>query len=202
MRLTRAKLEHRHWGLLGMRYTVSEDGDPEFVDHGLQLYAACAAPSTSCGARDDPASAPEDGFLAVWRKVVGVLGDNHLRHESNCRHALVDHLGGHRNLGQRMALRARPRASNMALDVEHAENVVKLLGLVDALERAAALAGGRPAFVMYIDARQVCQHRRAARLLAVAGGRSSSVLLQWPPGWHQAFLPDGWPARRRASRCS
>ena len=67
----------------------------------------------------------------------------------------------------------------MPLDGEHAGNVVELLGhvLADALEGAAACAGGRLGFMGDIDARQVCRQRRATRLLLVLGlGRWAELL--------------------------
>jgi len=68
----------------------------------------------------------------------------------------------------------------MPLDGEHTGNVIELLGHVfaDALERAAARAGGRLGFVADIDARQVCRQRRAARLLLVLGLGWRTKLLQ------------------------
>ena len=101
--------------------------------------------------------------------MIGVLGHHHLRQEAGRGDAFVDHLGGHRRLDQPLALRAGPLAADMPLDGEHAGNVIKLLGhiLADALERAAALAGGRLGFVVDIDARQACRQWRAARLLLV-----------------------------------
>lgn len=68
----------------------------------------------------------------------------------------------------------------MPLDGEHAGNVVELLGhvLADALEGAAACAGGRLGFMGDIDARQVCWQRRATRLLLVPDSGWRAKLLQ------------------------
>lgn len=179
VRLAGAGLEHRYRRLVGMQHAVSKDGFLERIDHGLQAYATGADPRTKRRARDGQAGTPEDDFLAVQRKVVSVLGHHHLRQEAGGGDALVDHLGGHRRLDQRLAIRARSLASNMPLDGEHAGNVVELLGhvLADAFERTAARASGRLGFVVDIDARQVCRQRRAARLLLVLGlGRRAKLL--------------------------
>jgi hypothetical protein len=178
MRLAGAGLEHRYRRLVGMQHAMSQDGFLERVDQGLQAYAAGSDPCSERRARNGQAGALEDGFLAVQRKVVSVLGHHHLRQEAGGGDALVDHLGGHRRLDQRLALRAGPLASNMPLDGEHAGNVVELLGhvLADALEGAAARAGGRLGFVVNIDAWQVCRQRRAAWLLLVVGlGRRAQL---------------------------
>jgi len=163
-----------------MQYAVSEDGALECVDQGLQAYATCADPRTRRRARDGQAGTPEDDFLAVQRKVVSVLGHHHLRQEAGGGDAIVDHLGGHRRLDQRLALHAGPLASNLPLDGEHAGNVVELLGHVraDALERTAVRASGRLGFVVDIDARQVCRQWRTRRLLLVLGLRRRAQLLQ------------------------
>lgn len=72
--------------------------------------------------------------------MVGELGHHHMCKQPGSGDALVDHLGGHRRLGQCFALAAGPLASHMQLNCEHPRRVIQFLADVfaDALELAAA----------------------------------------------------------------
>lgn len=111
----------------------------EGIDQRLQLHAAGADPLGERRARQCHAGTREDGLLAVQRKVVGVLGNEHLCEEPGSGQALVDDLRGRRRLHQALALGASPLATDVALDGEHARGVIELLAdvLSEALERAA-----------------------------------------------------------------
>jgi len=77
--------------------------------------------------------------------MVEELGHQDLGQQAGGRDALVDHLGRHRRLQQRLALGTRPFATDVALDVKHARGVVELLAhvLADTLQGAAAATDRR-----------------------------------------------------------
>jgi len=136
------------------------------------LRAALTDPLGQGGARDGKAGTREDVFLPVQRQVIEVLRHQHLRQQPGRGQPLVDDVRRNGRLDQRLAFGTHPLAANVALDGEHPGRVVQLLGhvLADALERAAAAAGGVLGLVADLAAWQVRRQLLALRcaLLALA----------------------------------
>lgn len=79
MCLSVAPFKHGHRRLVGMQHAVLQQLVSHCVHQRLQLHAAGAHPLRQRGAWDSQAGSTEDRFLAVQRKVVWVLGHQHLR---------------------------------------------------------------------------------------------------------------------------
>ncbi len=137
-----ARGQHGHRGLVGVQHRLGQQCGAQSVDQGLQAHTAGAHPLGQRGTRDRQARPAEDAFLAVQGQMIGVLGDEHLGQQPGGGEAFVDHLCRHRRLDQRLALLARPLATDVALHRELTRHVVQLLAdvLADALERTATTA--------------------------------------------------------------
>lgn len=166
MRLAVAGLQHRHRGFVGVQHGPIEHLRFERIDQRLQLHATGANPVRQRRARQCQARPLEDTFLAIQRQVIGVLRHEHLGEQSGRGQSLVDDVGRHRRLGERLAVLAHPLAAHMALDREYARRVVELLGhiLADAFHLAAATALGVLWFVVDFAARQPRRQGRAPGL--------------------------------------
>ena len=125
VRLLIARLEHRHRGFISMQHDRLEHAGLQRINQWLQLHAANSHPLRQGGAGYWIAGPPKDGFLAVQRQMVSVLGHQHLCQQARCGQALVNDLCGHRRLRQGLALGARPLAAHVALHREHARCVVE-----------------------------------------------------------------------------
>lgn len=77
-----------------MQYRMAEDLALQGIDQGLELNAAHAYPSAQGGAGNSKAGARKDALLAVQRKVVRVLGHQHLGQQPGCGNLLVNDLSG------------------------------------------------------------------------------------------------------------
>jgi hypothetical protein len=141
------------------------------IHQRLQLHTALADPLRQRRARNRVSCTLEDGFLAVQRQVIQVLGHQHLGQQPGGGQALVDDVRCDRRLNQLLAAGAGPLAAHMPLDGEHARLVIQLLGHVfaDALHRSATAAGGALGLVAELAARQARWQRLALGLLLLAG---------------------------------
>src|SRR5690606_22550673 len=98
-----------------MQNAVLQQPAPHRIEQWLQLNAAGAHPLSERRARDGQTGSAEDRLLAVQRKVVGVLGHEHMRQQPGRGDALVDDVRIDGYLGERLALRAGPLAPDVAL---------------------------------------------------------------------------------------
>lgn len=114
MRLACAGCQHRHRRLVVVQHRQAQQVGLHGVDQRLQAHTAHTHPGRQRRARDGQAGALEDGFLAIQRQMVRVLGDEHMGEQAGGRQALVDDIRRHRCLGQCAALRAGPLAAHMA----------------------------------------------------------------------------------------
>ena len=162
-----ARPEHLHRRLVCVQHTAAEYLGLERIDQRLQPHPAGANPLRQSRARNGQTGAGKDGFLPVQRQVVGVLGHQHLGQQAAGGNALVDHMSSHRHLGDALALRAGPLATDVALHREHAGNIVELLGDVfaNAFHRTATGAGGGVGLVADLAPGQVGWQRLAFGLL-------------------------------------
>ncbi|KWZ39859.1 hypothetical protein WS72_18490 [Burkholderia savannae] len=142
----------------------------ERIRQRLQLHTAGADPLCECGARNRQAGALKDAFLSVQRNVIVTFAHEDLREQPGGGDALVDHLGRHRCLDQRLALLAHPLAAHVTLDGKDAGRVIQLLADVfaDPLELTPARARGGRRLVTHFHARQIRRQRRAARLVRLS----------------------------------
>src|SRR5690606_38909075 len=142
------------------------------------------------GARDLHPGSRVDLLLAVQRQMVGILRHQYMSQQARGCDALVDDLSRHRCLGQRLALAARPLASDVLFNAEHIRSVVKLFGdvLADALHQAAAAASGGVWLVAYLDAWQL---RRQCLTLGMRDG----LLFRLRATQVDEFLLDGGDVR-------
>ena len=172
VRLALAGLEHGDWRFVGMQHWGLQQLRCQRIHQRLQLHAALADPLREGGSCDGHASALEDGFLTVQRKVIEVLGHQHLREQPCRRDALVDDVRIHGRLHQRLAFGADPLASDMAFHREDARGVVQLLAdvLADALHRATTFAGRAGRLVVHVVTRQVGRQRCPLGLALLAVG--------------------------------
>ena len=167
MRLAIARLEHGHWRFVSMQDGLCQQFLTECIDQWLQLHTAHADPLSQRRIRDGQSGTAEDAALPVQRQVVLIFGDQYMGQQGCRRNALVNDLRRHRRLHQRLALPAGPFAADVALHRKDAGLVIELLRhvLADALQLAAATAGGGIRFVAYFLARQRGRQRGALGLL-------------------------------------
>jgi len=134
------------------------------------MRSSCSADTDPLGqrrARQRQTGSLEDPFLSIQRLMIGIFRHQHLREQPGGGQALIDHLCRHRRLDQRLALRTRPLAAYMPLDLEQPRRVIELFAhvLADALHRAAATAHRSFRLMSYFHPWQMGGQRRTPRLL-------------------------------------
>ena len=95
-------------------------------------------------------------LLAIQRRMIQVLRDQHLSQKTGRGDTLVDDVGRHRRLDQSLTATAGPFTADVALDLEHARAVIELLAdiLSNALEMGAAAALGALGLMPELPARE------------------------------------------------
>jgi hypothetical protein len=101
LRLARARVQHRHWRLVGLQHTGAEHEALVRVVQRLQRCTSTAGPLRQRRARRLHARACVDRFLPVVRQVIDEAADQRVRHQPRGGHAAVDDLRLHGLFGRR-----------------------------------------------------------------------------------------------------
>jgi len=165
--LAGAGRQHCHRGFVGLHHRAAQQLGFQGIDQGLQPVAGHPVPARQGRARNGQAGAPEDGFLPVERKMIGMLGDGDMGQQPRRGDALVDDVRRHRRLDQGLAVVAHPLAADVAVHGEAAGRVVELFAdiLADPPQGATTGTGSGFRLVAKLDSRQMGRQRCALGLL-------------------------------------
>ena len=153
-----AGVEHRHRRVVAVQPVAGEDMGAERVDERRHQRRGAADPVGHGRAGDLHALAGVDVGLAIERKMVAVLGAEHVGDEAGPGLAALDRQARRRRLHRGVAVAAGVAGPDVADDAERRRHVLQHLGdvLAALAERAAAaIRADRRRLVAHLLARQM-----------------------------------------------
>ena len=135
-----AGIEHRNWRIVGKEMVGSEDILAQPLVQGFQPPAGAADPAGQRRTRKIDAVPGKDLRLTIERRVIAILGDQHLREQRRRRHAAGNWTFRGRRLGDRAASATGVLWTGDAQDAKRRRNPIQHLAhaFADGMERAAA----------------------------------------------------------------
>ena len=159
-----AGIEHRNWRIVGKEMIGSEDILAQPLVQGFQPPAGAADPAGQRRTRKIDAVPGKDLRLTIERRVVAILGDQHLREQRRRRHAAGNWTFRSRRLGDRPAGATGVLRTGDSQDAKLRRNPIQHLAhaLADGMEPGPA-ASARQAVDIEPDvlARQMIGQRLA-----------------------------------------